>query len=130
MPGRKRAENVPAEEPAAKVSKQDQPKQDQPKQEQQKKEKQQEKSAGGSSASASPSLKPKLPPADGKDKDEPAKPTMKKLVPWVHQELLKSLQADGTLRPTEALVDLRPLTIASTTASKSYKEHWVPEHST
>ena len=127
MGAKRKAADTTAEEPPAKAA--------QP--EQQKKENDKEKSAGQSpaagrgqsSASGHSSVsKPKLPPADGKEKDEPAKPMMKKLLPWVHQELVKSLRADGTLRATETLSDLRPLTISSTTTSKSYKEHWVPEH--
>ena len=80
-----------------------------------------------SSSEQTPVLqKPKLPSADGKEKDEPSKQYMKKLVPWVNQELAKVLRSRGVLTATQNLSDLHPLTIDSSTQATSYKEHWVP----
>ena len=83
--------------------------------------------SGGGQASAPTHKKPRLPSASGADKDSPAHPILKHIIPYVNQELEIYLRTEKTLKENEHLVNLLPLTIESVEkAGVSYKHHWLP----
>ena len=76
-------------------------------------------------------VKPKLPKAVGSARELPAKQMMRKIVPWVNQELEKFLHRELMLKHHENLRDLKPLSVSAKekdAVGTSYKQPWVPEN--
>ena len=78
-----------------------------------------------------PVEKPKLLKPIGPNRDVLAKQHMKKIMPWVNQELESFLLQEKVLEPGQHLSDLRPLNISDKkreVIGTSYKQPWIPEN--